>query len=177
MFKCMHLTPTEPMLQSRHADLLSLHSVTCIFRYLDYDTEVMLQLHSCNLKLIFFDFQLLYQRTCSDPPKPTFLNRYETTVEIVFWSMSLLFLNALFYFFIFLLKIIIFNWNTITVYYYDGFWHIHHHESATWIHVPPYPEHNSNFLCYPTFLGSYTAQEMGPSFMHWTCSGHLFYIW
>ena len=117
----MHLTPTEPMLQSRHADLLSLHSVTCIFRYLDYDTEVMLQLHSCNLKLIFFDFQLLYQRTCSDPPKPTFLNRYETTVEIVFWSMSLLFLNALFYFFIFLLKIIIFNWNRITVYYYDGF--------------------------------------------------------
>ena len=77
-------------------------------------------MHVAECKLIFFDFQLLYQHTCSDPPKLTFLNRYETTVEIVFWSMSLLFLNALFYFFIFLLKIIIFNWNRITVYYYDG---------------------------------------------------------
>ena len=38
----MHLTPSEPLLQSRHADLLSLHSATCIFHYLDYDTEVML---------------------------------------------------------------------------------------------------------------------------------------
>jgi len=70
--KCMHLTPTEPLFQSRHADLLSLHSATCIFHYLDYDTEVMLQKHSCNLKLIFFDFQPLYQHTWSAPPTSTF---------------------------------------------------------------------------------------------------------
>ena len=90
----MHLTPTEPMLQSRHANLLSLHSATCIFHYLGYDTEVMLQLHSSDLKPFFFDFQLLYQHTYSAPLKPTFLKRYETTVEFVFWSMSLLFLNT-----------------------------------------------------------------------------------
>ena len=105
MLKCMHWTPTQPKLHSSHADLLSLHCAACIFHYLDYDTEVMLQLHSCNLKLTFFDFQLLYQHTCSAPPKPAFWKRYETTVEVVFWSMSLLFLNAFFlYFFIFLLK-------------------------------------------------------------------------
>ena len=44
---------------------------------------------------------------------------------------------------------IYFNWNRITVYYYDGFWHIHQHESATWIRVSPYSEYNSNLLCYP----------------------------
>ena len=90
----MHLSPVEPALHSSHADLLSLRSATCIFQCLDYDTEVMLQLHSCNLKLIFLEFQLLYQHTCSAPPKPTVLNRYETTVEVLFWSISLLFLNA-----------------------------------------------------------------------------------
>ena len=105
MLKCMHWTPTQPKLHSSHADLLSLHWAACVFHYLDYDTEVMLQLHSCNLRHTFFDFQLLYQHTCSAPPKPAFWKRYETTVEVVFWSMSLLFLNAFFlYFFIFLLK-------------------------------------------------------------------------
>ena len=80
----MHLTSTEPTLHSRYADLLSLHSDTCIFHYIDYDTGVMLQIHSCNLRLIFFDFQLLYQHTCSATPKPTFLSRYETTLKVVF---------------------------------------------------------------------------------------------
>ena len=178
MLKCMHWTPTQPKLHSSHADLLSLHCAACIFHYLDYDTEVMLQLHSCNLKLTFFDFQLLYQHTCSAPPKPAFWKRYETTVEVVFWSMSLLFLNAFFlYFFIFLLKMICFNWNRITVYFCDGFWHIHQHESAAWIHACPYPEHNSNLPYYPMLLGSSTAPELDASFMHWTCTGHLFYVW
>ena len=129
-------------------------------------------LHSCNLKLIFFDFQLLYRHTRSAPPKPTFLNRYETTVEVVFWSMSLLFLNAFFfYFFIFLLKTIYFKWNRITVYYCDGFWHIHQHESATWIHVSRYPEHNSNLPCYPMASGFFHSTRVGCIFhalhLHW----------
>ena len=81
-----------------------------------------------------------------------------------------------FNFFVFLLKMIYFNWNIITMYYCDVFWHIHQHEPATWKHVSPYPEHNSNLTCYPMLLGSSTAQELGTSFMPWTCIGHLFYI-
>ena len=81
----------------RHDNLLSLHSATCIFHYLAYDTEVILQIYSSNLKLIFFAFQLVYHHTCSAPPKPTFFNRFETTVEVVFWCKPLLFLNTFFF--------------------------------------------------------------------------------
>ena len=166
------------MLQRRHADLLSLHSATCIFHYLDYDTEVMLHIHSCDLKLIFFAFSFYIITHVLPLLSPLSFNRYGTIVEVVFWNKSLIFLNTFFFnFFIFFLKRIYLNWNRITVYYCDGFWHIHQHEPAIWKHVSPIPEHNSNLPCYPMLLSSSTAQELGTSFMHWTCAGHLFYIW
>ena len=58
------------------------------------------------------------------------------------------------------------------MYYCDGFWHIHQHESATWIHVSRYPEHNSNLPCYPMASGFFHSTRVGCIFnalhLHWS---------
>ena len=54
---------------------------------------------------------------------------------------------------------------------------IHRHESATGTHVSPHPETPSLLPLQSFPLGCHRALLWVPCFMHWTCTGHLFYIW
>ena len=79
-------------------------------------------------------------------------------------------------FYIFLFFLSYFNWRLIALQYCGGFCH-----TLTWIsmgeHVYPCPEPPPTFLPTPSLWVVPEHWLWVPCFMHWICTGHLFYIW
>ena len=78
--------------------------------------------------------------------------------------------------FFFLNKFIYFNWRLITLQYCIGF-PIHHHVSATGIHVFPILNSPSSSLPIPSPWVVPVHQPQASSIMHWTWTGDSFHIW
>ena len=54
---------------------------------------------------------------------------------------------------------------------------IHRHESTMGAHVSHHPEPPSHLPPHPVPLGCLRAPALSALLHHWTCAGHLFYIW
>ena len=84
--------------------------------------------------------------------------------------------NSFFFYLYLFFNINLFNWKLITLQYCIGF-AIHHHESATGVHVFPILNPSPTSLPIPSLWVIPVHQPQASCIMHWTWTGKSFLIW